>query len=147
MSTAHDDAPRGFVPMADYLRLQRKCDELEATVAELREDRADALTEERELAVRLGCGLTRQQSRLVLTLLSVRHPLKGDVIIERISPDASPHTVATIASYANTRLRKRGLPNFIRGMSGCQSGGYILTPEGRAWLTEHIPELFTGARP
>lgn len=142
MSANPDDAPRGFVPMRDYLDLQRRCDELEAELAEHREATRDLLTEERIWLVRDKCHLTSQQARVLLVLLHARVPMKPGAIMDRVSPDARDHTAATIISYANTRARRHGLPKLMRGMSGCQSGGYLLTPEGRAWLETHIPELF-----
>ena len=142
MSTAPDDAPRGFVRMADFIALQRRCDALETELAEYRDQERDALTEERVWLVRDKCHLTSQQARVLLVLLHARVPMKPGAIMDRVSPDARDHTAATIISYANTRARRHGLPKLMRGLSGCQSGGYTMTPEGRAWLETHIPELF-----
>lgn len=143
MSTDPTDAPRGFVRMADHLALQRRCDLLETELAEYREQERDTLTDERIWLVRDKCHLTHQQARVLLVLLHARTPIKPGAIMDRVSPDARDHTAATIISYANTRARRHGLPQLMRSLSGRQSGGYTLTPEGRAWLQVNIPELFT----
>ena len=143
MSTDPTDAPRGFVRMADHLALQRRCDLLETELAEYREQERDTLTDERIWLVRDKCHLTHQQARVLLVLLHARVPMKPGAIMDRVSPDARVHTAATIISYANTRARRHGLPQLMHSLSGRQSGGYTLTPEGRAWLEANIPELFT----
>lgn len=142
MTAQPDDAPRGFVPMRDYLRLQRRCDALEAKLAERREAERDEAEEERIDTLRRRLGLGPQQARALLVLWDANKPLtKVGVVAERADIPTQKQ-VNIILSRANATVRATGGPEYlIAGKRGI-GGGLFVTDEGRAWLAERVPEVF-----
>ena len=67
-----DDAPRGFVTMREYLRLQRRCEELEAIVAVQRGDERTDAECDLEHKVRLLTSMSPQGAKALITIARAR---------------------------------------------------------------------------
>ena len=142
MSAQPDDAPRGFVPMREYLRLQRKCDDLEAQLAERREAERDEADEDTIGIVRRRLGLSPQQARVLLVLWGASKPLLTSGQLYQRLGWPSDRQVNVVIHKGNAVMRNQGGPQYvIAGRRGC-GGGLFITDEGRAWLAERVPEVF-----
>lgn len=145
MSALADDAPRGFVPMAEYLRLQRRCDELEERLAATNEEIREGASHDRLMAARFKLGLTEQETKLVLFCFDQRFPRPRSLAAEAMGAFGSyaEDQVNIVAHKLNRKLRKQGAPDYVvRGVRG-QGGNYGLSPEGREWLRPRLSELET----
>lgn len=139
-----DDAPRGFVTMREYLRLQRRCDELEDLLADLREDERDVVDELLIHAVRLNVGVSPQGAKAIIAIARARRqPVMLHTLISATGAPTKT-SVGAVVCFANKAAAERGAPLLIKGYQGnlTGGGGRYITPEGRAWLEERVPELF-----
>lgn len=143
MSAAHDDTPRGFVPMRDYLKLQERCDELEERLALLSDEGRSCDMENAISLIRLRVRTAPKSAKyLALHLRSKRRLLHSAEAAEfmelRQDCDVGVHVWRL-----NRDAQAQGGPVLVRGR--CGSGGRLITDEGRAWLATLIPELFPKA--
>lgn len=129
MSALEQDAPRGFVSMRDYLKLQAKCDALEEKILAQQEDQADEASEVVVAKIMEATGLTRQQTVMMLVLARAKHKLNGRMLKERVGL-TSLNAVSVVFAHIRTRLRARGHPELIAPIRAY--AGYGLTPEARA---------------
>lgn len=143
-----DDAPRGFVPMREYLRLQRRCDELEERIAELSEAERDTIDAALIWTARNRLRLTEQECKVVLFLVGCRAPALRADIAEASNMGNSEGQLSVVTHKINRKLSVDGAPAYcVRGFYG-SGGRYGLTEQGREWLKERIPEAFKqGAKP
>lgn len=145
LARTEDDAPRGFVPMREYLRLQRRVDELEAQLLYLRDDRRDEDCAALVHSVRLATGVTPQGAQMLIALARARTPTLCVEQLGQALGGRSPQHVRIVSwQINNTAMTKHGAPRLIKGYTGSRygGGGRYITSEGRAWLSERIPELF-----
>lgn len=146
MSALADDAPRGFVPMREYLRLQKRLDEAEDELAYLRSEASEELHD--ELVAMLRCRLKLARTH-ILILREVCLAGEAGVPMETLRDRAGTPQLKTIDVHIwkiNQSLGAQGCPRVfaLRALYGRR----VLSPEGRAWLQERAPELFTkGAKP
>jgi hypothetical protein len=135
MTALADDAPRGFVPMRDYLRLQAECDELREQIADLRPARKDPRIARICRAIRTS----PQRASILLVLWLAREPLPGIRLAKRVGTEHAATLSRQVLSL-RPELRNAGAPaNMIQSR---RWHGYWLTDEGRAWLQERVPEAF-----
>lgn len=147
MSAGASDAPRGFIAMADYLRLQRKCDDLEAELAERRGDTLFEATEDAINTVRAELKIGRQASILLLFLMASKRPLEPNERLCELVDAGHPHHVAVVLSRANKQIREGGGPKHVTfGLAGI-NGGRRMSQEGRVWMEARLPQIFGGAKP
>lgn len=139
MSAQPDDAPRGFVPMREYLRLQDECDELREQLANM----CPVQNDPRIARVCMGVGTSPQRARVLLVLWRASEPLQGFKLAPRVGA-ANPQTLARQIVTLRRELRAAGAPETVRAK---RWHGYWLTDEGRAWLQERVPEAFEGRKP
>lgn len=141
MSAQEQDAPHGFVPMRDYLRLQRRVDELEEQLACAKEDQRDAASENVLRAIQRALGVSRQVAQALAVVATSRRPsITGPEIKRAMGLNTANH-VSVLLDRIRIAAQARGAPKLIDGRPGSR-GGRWLTHEGRAWLEEHVPELF-----
>jgi len=148
VSALTDDAPRGFVPMREYLRLQRRCDELEARLAEQREAERDAADDDTAALVRRRLNLSPQGATVLLTLFAANKPLMTACRLNLRLRWPSDRQVNVVISRANAAMRRLGAPAYVIAGRRAYGGGLFVTDEGRAWLKARVPEAFAdGGKP
>lgn len=144
MSTQPTDAPRGFVPMRDYLRLERELEDVREELAAARQQLRPLTAPDHAMLLRHRIPrLTPDQSRLLELVSRARSICSVDWLSETLEISTETGTsVKTQVWHINDRIRSAGGPGYtVRGQA--KVGGYSLTPEGRAWLEANVPELFT----
>lgn len=143
LARTEDDAPRGFVPMREYLRLQRRVDELEAKLADRRQEQRAMIDRDLIARIRAEAGVSPQGAQIIAILARSRHPLVTREALEREFERGEDH-IGAVIHYANKNAAdRRGAPRLIAGLNrGVFESGRYITPEGRAWLSQRIPELF-----
>lgn len=140
-----DDAPRGFVTMREYLKLQRRCEELEYLLADRRDEERDEADEQLIHALRLRLGVSPQGAK---ALIALAHARRQPVLLDSMSAamgGATEGCIKAVCHLLNRQAEARGAPRLVRGYRGnrfANGGGRFITPEGRAWLEERVPELF-----
>lgn len=140
------DAPRGFVTMREYLRLRDRCEELEAIVASHQVDDAEDVDENIISKLRLEAGLSPQGAIVVSAIARSRRVVLLKEALMEATDAASESSLACVCHFANKAAAARGAPVLIRGVRN-RAGGRYLTSEGRAWLQERVPELFSKGGP
>lgn len=140
MSAQPEDAPRGFVPMREYLRLQRRLDEIEEELAYLQSEARDDVHAETIAILRVRLKLPQS---CVLVLREICLAGEAGAIPERIRDRVGTSNVKTIDVHIwkiNKSLSAQGSPRAIgyRVIYGRR----VLTPDGRQWLQARAPELF-----
>ena len=138
-----DDAPRGFVTMREYLRLRDRCEELECLLADRREDEVVDATSDLIALVRLATKVSPQGARLLIHMARMRRQVAQQEALQAvIGVDNGTH-INVVVCKLNQAAMKNGAPRLVRAFHpGPNGGGRFITPEGRAWLEERVPELF-----
>jgi len=140
---SEDDAPRGFVTMREYIRLQRRIDDLEAQLASLRDDAREASDQELIHRLRLEAGIAPQGALVLIHLARARREPVPVESLERMLGRDENHIGAVVHHANRNAMQRRGAPRLIAGHSrGSEGSGRFITAEGRAWLLERVPELF-----
>lgn len=150
MSAIELDAPRGFVPMREYLRLQRRIEELEARLAEERDLLPRYTANLNQLRARFG--LSPHAALMVMALMAAQPGarLRRERIVSLIgSKCEDPHYVAVLTCKVNRTIAANGGPErFVsceRG--GHNANGYWISTADKQWLRDAAPEAFTEDKP
>lgn len=142
MSALADDAPRGFVPMRDYLKLQRRVDELEAQLADRKQDEREEADEALVDILRRRLRLSPQEARVTIMLAQTHRPLMRLELLHEAIGCPEINQIRILAHKANKRMAALGAPlHMMRGQRGRDSSGWWMIDEGRAWLLQRVPEL------
>jgi hypothetical protein len=141
VSAQPEDAPRGFVPMRDYLRLQRRLDEVEEELAYLKSNAREDFDEESLALLRSRLRLPRS---CVLILREICLAGEAGAIPGRIHRDigssGDPKVIDVQICRLNKTLAEQGAPRVVAYRM--IHGRRVLSQDGRAWLQKRAPELF-----
>lgn len=126
-----DDAPRGFVPKADYYRVLAECDRLRDELAEMRE--------------RFSSPRYPQDPKQIIALCDALHckPAQSSTFIRLVDGEVvrrgkNPNATKQHLHYLRIAISGAGgPPRAIRTVRGV---GYEITNEGRAWALEALAE-------
>jgi hypothetical protein len=141
VSAAEQDAPRGFVPMREYLRLQRRVDDLEELLACARSEQRDAASDDVLRALQRSLGVSRQCAQVVAVIATSRRPTITGPEIQRVMGLNSDNHVSVLLAKIAIAQRTGRFPKLIESRHGARGGRWV-TPEGREWLQRNVPELF-----
>ena len=136
-----DDAPRGFVTMREYLKLQHRCEELEELLASTAS--TQGLDQERAMKLQIRFGLTAIEGEL-LTLLTSRDELCKQFLFSviwgmggrRSGNDVSPKMLDVYICKIRKRLADKEAPDGI--IETIWGKGWRIAPQHRAWLEAQI---------
>lgn len=135
-----DDAPRGFVPKADYFRALARIEDLEHELAASRA--AVAANPETQMQVQLRFGLTPLEARL-LGLLLAHKELGRDFAFSTIwgmggqrSDSPSPKMLDVYLCKIRKRLSGIGAPADI--IETIWATGWRIAPQHRAWFDAQL---------
>lgn len=131
-----DDAPRGFVPMADYLRLQRKCDELAEQVACLKDEQRDGATDELAGKLHMFLPASPQCARILAFILTAKRKVHYVPDLQERFGLHSYNHVSVLMWRLNAEAMRLGGPRLIAGRKG--SGGVTLQPGAREWIEHRL---------
>ena len=144
LARTEDDAPRGFVPRSDLYNALRR---LDAALAERDELRAklDAITGATFIAHFANLGFHSCEAQ-ILAAMWVRDLQPSAALVTaynsgRSDEESDVRNLVKVRIWAiRQRAKRLGCPcELVRNIYAV---GYALTPEGRAWLSQRIPELF-----
>lgn len=108
----------------------RRIEELEAEVAYLRDQLADVIGERRRTALIDTLGLTKQQARVLATLMRQNHAVTwaGLALVMETDSRAPFKLTQVIIRRVRVKLEAAGIPNAIETVYGV---GYKLRPAAR----------------
>jgi hypothetical protein len=134
MSAQPEDAPRGFVPMADYLRLQRRLDALEELLA----CHEAAAGKDMALLFVEAFTISPQRARLLACLADGR--LHSFETLMNFAGCGSEIVLKTQIFHLRKAIEAHGAP--LGAIVSSWATGYQMSQEGRQWLRERVPEAF-----
>lgn len=141
-----EEAPRGFVTMAEYRRVALRCEELEQRLAEERDEQRDQSEREAIDWIRLKLRVPRQCAEVLLCLVRSRKAIERSEHLHKLlglMEDGSRNHVSVLIHRLNetVRLMSGGPHRLITGIPGSR-GGYKIDPPQRAWLEAAVPQIF-----
>lgn len=140
-----DDAPRGFVPMREYLKLRERCEELEEIVKQHGDERVAGVREDTIALLRTRLKVSPQQAQIIAHMAATTRPaVTLQHLMECVLESGARRSLpGVLVCKINGRVRALGGPPYtIRGVRGPTSTGWYVTDDGRAWLKERVPEIF-----
>jgi DNA-binding response OmpR family regulator len=136
MSAQPEDAPRGFVTMREYLRLQRRLEALEDRLAY--QEIPASKTDGRALLFVEALALSPQRAELLACLADGR--LRTLHALQRASGCISDISLKTQMFHLRRAIEAHGAP--VSAIINAWGVGYQMTAEGHQWLRERVPEAF-----
>ena len=130
--------------MREYLRLQRRCEELEERLALRREETQEEIDADQTNWARRAFLLSPQQAKVLLAVLANKRPgVTSAKLNAMIGLDGQSHTPSVLVFNVNKRIRALGGPErAIHAGQGRGSIGYFADPKLRAWCEERAPHIF-----
>jgi len=134
-----DEGPRGFVPRAELYRALQRVETLEAELADMRDKLAEHMGQ--NLAadfIAAFPGIRPTGARVLAALYSSKNTVTHACLIEagRIDGFYTGNALKVQISLLRTFLKALGFP--ADGIRMVFSVGYIMTEEGRQWVSNRV---------
>lgn len=147
MSALADDAPRGFVPKADYYKALAEIERLRDELADLKNRPAEKALlrtppaeRARWEAYNRALGLTRSQAAALDAIVKA-YPLALDrAELIRKHKVVSPKCFDVFLWRVRQALNEAGAPQ--GAIQTIRSIGHRITPEAHQWLRQRVPDAF-----